>query len=110
MGGRGIAAAKENKRERKRERDGGRDATRQPRDYVQARGTRVRESARSPACQDSVARNRNWSDASGAGVDGVAGVGVGGGDGGDGGAGGGGGVVAVGGAGGGRRRGVRRWR
>lgn len=58
---------------------------RQPRDYVQAQGTRVRESARSPACQDSVARNRNWFDASAAvvGGDGV-GVGVGDGDGDDG--------------------------
>lgn len=38
------------------------------RDYVQARGTRVRESALSPACQDSVARNRSYS------VGGVVGV------------------------------------
>lgn len=60
-------------------------ATRQPRDYVQARGTRVRESARSPACQDSVARNRNYFDASavavGVGVDGDGGDGDGGDDG-----------------------------
>lgn len=40
------------------------------RDYVQARGTRVRESARSPACQDSVARDKSCSVGSVAGATG----------------------------------------